>query len=89
MAETVFSVKKIKKFRLQPRAQAVMRNLRALSENAQATPELEKAVETEIRSVASSLETAALYATFSPDACPTGLASVRPGEGERPPLSLT
>ena len=89
MAETVLSVKKIKKFRLQPRAQAVMRNLRALSENAQATPELEKAVETEIRAVAGLLETAALYATFAPDACPPGLTSVRAAEGERPPLSLT
>ncbi len=66
MAPLISSVKKIKKFRLQPRPSAVLKNLRALMEGAQATPELEKDMEAESRAALPLLQTAALYATFAP-----------------------
>jgi hypothetical protein len=59
-------VKKIRKFRLTPRPSAVLRHLKALLDNAQLTPELEKAVEAEAQSSVQWLDTAALYKTVSP-----------------------
>ena len=41
-------MKKIKKFRVQARPSAVLRGLKALMGDAQATPELETAIEAEI-----------------------------------------
>lgn len=60
------TVKKIRKFRLHARPSAVLRNLKALLDEAQITPELEKAVEAEILAAGSRLETAALFETGGP-----------------------
>jgi hypothetical protein len=62
----VMTVKKIRKFRLHARPSAVLRNLKALLDEAQITPELEKAVEAEILAAGSRLETAALFETGGP-----------------------
>ncbi len=69
-------MKKIKKFRVQPRPSAVLRNLKALLGNAQTTPELEKAVESEIKKAAEFYSTAALYDTFGPAESPAWAAAL-------------
>ncbi len=63
-------MKKIKKFRVRPRASSVMRFLKLIMGNTQVTPELEKAVETEIHKVNDLYATAAVYQTFKHDEVP-------------------
>ena len=74
-----------------------MKNLRALLEDTQVTPELDAAVESETRGALALLDTAALYATFSPGQAPSWvetlllpLAENSEAEGrERPPIGVT
>ncbi len=87
MASAVSSIKKIRKFRLQPRPSAVLRHLKALG-GAQETPELDQAVEAEIR--AASLETAALYATAARAEAPEWSTPYWQASAESPaPVALT
>lgn len=70
MTTATRSVKKIRKFRLHPRPSAVLRNLKSLLDETQATPELEKAVEAEMRAAESRLDTSALFETVTPAQAP-------------------
>lgn len=67
---------KVKKFRISPRPASVLKNLKALTGHAQATPELEQAVEAEIRRSSDLYATAALFDTFKPGKTPDSLASL-------------
>lgn len=82
---------KIRKFRLSPRPSSVLKNLKALTGRAQATPELESAVETEIGRASSLYATAALYDTFRPGKTPDSIVSLwRPPAGAPgAPVALT
>lgn len=70
MTTATRSVKKIRKFRLHPRPSAVLRNLKSLLDETQPTPELEKAVEAEMRAAESRLDTSALFETVTPAQAP-------------------
>jgi len=86
----VRSVKKIRKFRLRPRPSAILRNLKSLLDDTQITPELEKAVETEILSVQEGLETAALFDAVTPAHAPAWMEPLWiPAPGEKKPFALT
>lgn len=63
-------MKKIKKFRIQPRTASVLRGLKTLMGETQTTPELEKAVEAEIQRARELTATAAVYDTLGPEASP-------------------
>jgi hypothetical protein len=82
---------KIRKFRLASRPASVLKNLKALTGQARATPELEQAVETEIRRAADLYATAAAYATFEPGKTPAALASFweKPVGAPAEPVALT
>lgn len=85
-------MKKIKKFRVQPRPSLVLKGLKALTPNAQLTPELEKAVEAEIARAQELFATAALFETFGPDALPEWartLADATRGEKGGKPVAVT
>ncbi len=84
------SVKKIRKFRLHPRPSAVLRNLKSLLDDAQLTPELEKAVESEIRAASSRLDTAALFETVTPVQAPPWMGPLwGPAPDAKPPVAQT
>lgn len=83
---------KVKKFRIAPRPASVLKNLKALTGQTQVTPELEQAVESEIRRAADLYATAALFDTFKPGKTPESLAPfwIKPADapgGE--PVALT
>ncbi|HOW27745.1 MAG TPA: hypothetical protein PK876_04490 [Elusimicrobiota bacterium] len=84
-------MKKIKKFRVQPRPSYTFRGLKALVADAQDTPELEKAIETEIRNAEELYSTAALYETCPRDKSPEWARSLLEATNENgaQPVSLT
>ena len=84
------SVKKVRKFRLHPRPSAVLRNLKSLLDDAQLTPELEKAVESEIFAASDWLETAALFETIIPVESPAWMGPLwGPAPDAKPPVAHT
>lgn len=90
MAVVVSTVKKIRKFRLHPRPSAVLRNLKSLLDDAQLTPELEKAVESEILAASNRLDTAALFETMTPVQSPPWMGPLwGPAPDEKPPVAHT
>ncbi|MBL0058477.1 MAG: hypothetical protein IPP35_05090 [Elusimicrobia bacterium] len=91
MTTAVGPVKKIRKFRLHPRPSAVLRNLKSLLDNAQITPELEKAAEAEALGSIHRLDTAALYGTWTPAQAPAWMEPLwRPAPGgTKGPVCLT
>ena len=82
---------KIKKFRLSPRPSSVLKNLKALTGDAQSTPELESAMETEMRRAVDLFATAALYDTFDRGRTPESLAGFweAPADAPAEPVALT
>jgi hypothetical protein len=83
-------MKKIKKFRIQPRASFVLKGLKALASTAQVTPELEQAVESEVSRAQEHFLTAAMYKTFGLDELPEWAASLAPPrEKGVTPVALT
>ncbi|MBK8575598.1 MAG: hypothetical protein IPN90_07955 [Elusimicrobia bacterium] len=90
MSTAVSSVKKIRTFRLHARPSAVLRNLKALLDDAQFTPELEKAVESEILAASNRLDTAALFGTVTPAQSPPWMGPLwGPAPDEKPPVAHT
>lgn len=69
-------LKKIKKFRVQARPASVLRGLKALMGGTQVTPELEKAVETEVERARELYSTAAVYNTFNRGEAPAWTESL-------------
>lgn len=83
-------VKKIRKFRLHARPSAVLRNLKSLLDDAQPTPELEKAVESEIVAASDRLDTAALFETIVPVQAPAWMGPLwGPAPAAKPPVAHT
>lgn len=82
---------KIKKFRIVPRPASVMKNLKALAGEAHATPELESALETEMRRAGDLYASSALYETFEPGKTPDALSDLwtKPSEAPGDPVALT
>ncbi len=82
---------KIRKFRITPRLSSVLKNLKALTGDAHATPELEAAVETESRRAGDFYATAALYDTFEPGKTPDVLLPLweKPADAPGTPVALT
>jgi hypothetical protein len=90
VSTAVTSVKKICKFRLHARPSAVLRNLKALLDDPQLTPELDKAVESEIQTALNRLDTAALFATVTPAQSPEWMGPLwGPAPDEKPPVAQT
>ena len=90
MVTAASPVKKIRKFRLHPRPSAVLRNLKSLLDGAALTPELEKAVESEIQAVLSRLDTAALFETLTPVQSPPWMGPLwGPAPDAKPPVAQT
>lgn len=69
-------MKKIKKFKVKPRPSAVLRGLKALMGGTQPTPELEKAIETEIDRAQPVYSTSALYDTYDKQKTPAWAAAL-------------
>lgn len=82
---------KVKKFRLSPRPASVLKNLKALSEDPQVTPELESAVADGIRRAVGLYATAALYDTFDHGKTPATLDPLweKPADAAGNPVALT
>jgi hypothetical protein len=82
---------KIRKFRISPRPASVLKNLKALTGDAHTTPELESAVDSEMRRAGDLYATAALYDTLEPGRTPEALADLwqKPADGAAEPVALT
>jgi|GEM_PF-3563545 len=83
------SVKKIRKFRLNPRPSAVLRNLKVLHTGTHDTPELEQAVQAHVHETQPLLNTVALYVTLTKSQTPSWSVPLWNASQEGVPVALT